>query len=98
MRLNSYCHGVRRATYGLLIALFAGFIAASARGDALSQLPELWKNRLQQLPEVDMTGAESYARESIRESWPNSTTSCQMIQAPGSLQGVWPSGRPLSGL
>lgn len=68
MRLNSHCHGVRRATYGLLIALFAGFIAASARGDALSQLPELWKNRLQQLPEVDMTGAESYARESIRES------------------------------
>ena len=60
--------GVRRRTLGLFIALCTGFIPAGVCEDALSQLPEQWKNRLQQIPEADLTGAEPYARETIHET------------------------------
>lgn len=52
----------------LLLALFFGFMPVGVCGDALTQLPEQWINRLQPIPEADLTGAEPHARETIRET------------------------------
>lgn len=56
----------RRRAIGLLLAV--GCLPAIVGADALSQLPEQWRDRLEQIPEADLSGAEPNARRAILET------------------------------
>ncbi len=53
---------------GWVLAVLLSLTAPAPLADAISDLPAPWRERLQPIPEVDVSGAEPLARQAIREA------------------------------